>query len=258
MGQPDIPVLTEAEAITFSNSFSVPGVDVIHSSATPNARMKNVLRLIEQITGYATNVLLTGESGTGKEWVARYIHAASPRRDQSFVSVDCGAIPDDELESELFGHEKDAIEGAITSRKGRMEAAAGGTLFLNDVADISLPVQIKLARALEERSFSRIGGDRNLDCDFRLIAATQRDLVQAVGEETFHSELYYKLNVFPIEMPPLRERIDDLTGLVGNILKYCTESGLQAIDLTPGSVRVLTHYDWPGNIRELTDLIERL
>lgn len=258
MRQPGIPVLTEVEAVSSANVFAVPGTDVLCASAVPNARMKNVRRLIEQITGYTTNVLLTGEPGSGKEWVARYLHAASPRRDRNFVPVNCGAIHEDQLESELFGHEKGAIEGAITSRIGRLEAAAGGTLFLHDVADISTPVQIRLARALEERSFRRIGGDRDFACNFRLIAATQRDLEQAVCGGAFHAELYYKLKVFPIEMPPLRERIEDLASLVKNIQKLCAESGMQAIDLTPGSMRILKHYDWPGNIKELTDLIERL
>ncbi len=221
-------------------------------------RMGHVRRMIEQVAGFNTNVLITGESGTGKEWAARYIHALSQRSNQPFVPVNCGAIPPDLLESELFGHEKGAFTGAISARIGRFEAAEGGTLFLDEIGDMSLPMQVKLLRVLQERVYERVGSNRSRSCDVRIIAATHRDLEGAISEGNFREDLYYRLNVFPIELPSLRERIDDMPDLVERIRTRCNDSGLQTVDVTPGAIRVLKHYDWPGNIRELSNLIERL
>ena len=260
MVESNIPVIIDSDPIISSvrPATTVPDASTLYIPTGPSARMKNVRRQIEQIAGFATSVLLTGESGTGKAWVARHIHEASPRRDRVFVTVDCAAVPGNLIESELFGHEKGAFPGAISTRMGRIEAAQGGTLFLNGIADLSLPVQAKLAHVLEHRAFERVGSERSRTCDFRLIAATHRDLEQAVGDDVFREDLYFKLKVYPIEMPPLRERIDDLTDLIERIEQRCAESGLQTMQLTPGAMRVLKHYDWPGNIAELTDLVERL
>jgi sigma-54 specific flagellar transcriptional regulator A len=220
--------------------------------------MANVRRLVEQVAAFNTSVLVTGESGTGKEWVARYIHACSPRRDAAFVPVNCGAIPADLLESELFGHEKGAFTGAISTRIGRFEAAEGGTLFLDEIGDMSLPMQVKLLRVLQERVYERVGSNRSRACDVRIIAATHRNLEASIRSGTFREDLYYRLNVFPIELPPLRDRVDDLPDLVQTILARCAAAGLSPVRLSPGALRILRHYPWPGNIRELSNLMERL
>jgi sigma-54 specific flagellar transcriptional regulator A len=220
--------------------------------------MVHVRRLVEQVAAFTTSVLVTGESGTGKEWIARYIHACSPRRDAAFVPVNCGAIPADLLESELFGHEKGAFTGAISARVGRFEAAEGGTLFLDEIGDMSLPMQVKLLRVLQERVYERVGSNRSRPCDVRIIAATHRNLEAAIRAGQFREDLFYRLNVFPIELPPLRERLDDLPALVATILGRCAGMGLTPARLSPGALRILRHYPWPGNIRELSNLLERL
>jgi sigma-54 specific flagellar transcriptional regulator A len=221
-------------------------------------RMTSVRRLIEQVAGFTTNVLITGESGTGKEWAARYIHQLSPRRDKLFVPVNCGAIPPDLLESELFGHEKGAFTGAISARVGRFEAAEGGTIFLDEIGDMSLGMQVKLLRVLQERVYERVGDNRSRPCDVRIVAAPHRDLEEAIKEGDFREDLFYRLNVFPVELPALRERSDDIDSLVANILSRCAQSDIQPVEILPGAIRVLKQYDWPGNIRELANLIERL
>jgi sigma-54 specific flagellar transcriptional regulator A len=221
-------------------------------------RMAAVRRLIEQVAPFNTNVLITGESGTGKEWVARYIHALSPRHDKAFVPVNCGAIPADLLESELFGHEKGAFTGAISTRVGRFEAAEGGTLFLDEIGDMSLPMQVKLLRVLQERVYERVGSNKSRSCDVRIIAATHRNLEEAIRQNKFREDLFYRLNVFPIELPPLRERKEDLAELVANILDRCRRLGQEPVQMTGGALRILRCYDWPGNIRELANLMERL
>jgi sigma-54 specific flagellar transcriptional regulator A len=260
MGESNIPVLVEVSSAVSPGRSATAFSDahLLYIPTGPSARTINVRRQIEQIAAFTTNVLLTGETGTGKECVARYIHEVSSRRGQSFVTVDCASLPPDLVESELFGHEKGAFPGAISTRKGRIEAAQGGTLFLNEIADLSLPVQAKLERVLEDRTYRRVGAEDTRPCDFRMIAATRRDLEQAVGDGLFREDLYFKLKVYPIEMPPLRERMDELTDLIDRIERGCIESGLQPVQLTSGALRVLRHYDWPGNIAELADLIERL
>ncbi|MDZ4349147.1 MAG: sigma-54 dependent transcriptional regulator [Xanthomonadaceae bacterium] len=215
-------------------------------------------RMIAQVAGFDTTVLVLGESGSGKEVAARAIHAASPRRDGPFVAINCGAIPAELLESELFGHEKGAFTGALTARKGRFEMAQGGTLFLDEIGDMSPPMQVKLLRVLQERSFERVGGNQTIQSDVRVVAATHRNLEQRIEEGLFREDLFYRLNVFPIEMPPLRERASDLPELIAAIGSQLANSGRGRVTLANDAVSMLQHYSWPGNVRELANLIERL
>jgi len=216
-------------------------------------------RMIEQVSPFDTSVLLLGESGTGKEMAARAIHAASPRRLHPFVAINCGAIPSELLESELFGHEKGAFTGAIATRKGRFELAEGGTLFLDEIGDMSLPMQVKLLRVLQERMYERVGSNQTIRCDVRIIAATHRDLDHAIAPGgTFRADLYYRLNVFPIELPPLRERRQDIPDLLAAFSERLAERGHRAPVLTNDACMTLCNYAWPGNVRELGNLVERL
>ncbi len=220
--------------------------------------MREVHRLIEQVAPFDTGVLILGESGTGKEMVARHIHELSGRASQPFVPVNCGAIPADLLESELFGHEKGAFTGALSTRLGRFEFAEGGTLFLDEIGDMSMQMQVKLLRVLQERTFERVGSNRTIRCNVRIIAATHRDLEAAIGANRFREDLYYRLNVFPLQMPPLRERLEDLPVLIDHLLKRQSAAGSQAIRFEPGAIQCLARHRWPGNVRELANLLERL
>ncbi|NOH78913.1 sigma-54-dependent Fis family transcriptional regulator [Vibrio sp. RE86] len=220
--------------------------------------IKDVRHLIEQVSGTEANVLILGESGTGKEVVARNIHYHSARRTGPFVPINCGAIPPDLLESELFGHEKGAFTGAITSRKGRFELAEGGTLFLDEIGDMPMPMQVKLLRVLQERTFERVGGNTTIRVNVRVIAATHRNLETMIDEESFREDLYYRLNVFPIEMPALRDRIEDIPLLLQELMTRMESEGAQPICFTPRAVNSLTEHDWPGNVRELANLVERM
>ncbi|MGY6519226.1 MAG: sigma-54 dependent transcriptional regulator [Lysobacteraceae bacterium] len=215
-------------------------------------------RMIEQVSNFDTTVLILGESGTGKEVAARAIHEQSRRRSGPFVAVNCGAIPADLLESELFGHEKGAFTGALSQRKGRFEMAEGGTLLLDEIGDMSMPMQVKLLRVLQERQFERVGGTATISCDVRVVAATHRDLEKRIENGEFREDLFYRLNVFPIEMPSLHERAEDLPELVAAITASLAEHGRGRVRLAPATVQVLKRYRWPGNVRELTNLIERL
>ncbi|WCE03735.1 sigma-54 dependent transcriptional regulator [Pseudoxanthomonas sp. JBR18] len=215
-------------------------------------------RLIDQVAAFDTTVLILGESGTGKEVAARAIHHQSPRRDGPFVAINCGAIPPDLLESELFGHEKGAFTGALSARKGRFEMAEGGTLLLDEIGDMSLPMQVKLLRVLQERSFERVGGGQTIRCNVRVIAATHRNLEARIGEGHFREDLFYRLNVFPIEMPALRERADDLAALVQTVAAQLARTGRGEVRFTDEALTALRSYEWPGNVRELTNLVERL
>lgn len=215
-------------------------------------------RMIEQVASFDTTVLVLGESGTGKEVVARAIHDQSPRRDGPFVAINCGAIPPDLLESELFGHEKGAFTGALTARKGRFEMAEGGTLLLDEIGDMSLPMQVKLLRVLQERSFERVGGNQTIRCNVRVIAATHRNLEARIADGHFREDLFYRLNVFPIEMPALRERADDLPDLVMTIAAQLSRTGRGEVRFASETLQALRLYAWPGNVRELTNLVERL
>jgi len=218
--------------------------------------IRNVRALIEQVADFDTNVLITGRSGTGKELVARTIHELSDRADMPFVPINCGAIPAGLLESELFGHKKGAFTGAIASRTGRFELAEGGTLFLDEIGDMSVDMQVKLLRVLQERVFEKVGSGISQKCDVRIVAATHRDLPQAVKDGDFREDLFYRLNVFPIEMPPLYKRVSDLPQLLEELfVSHNSEGDLRA---SPAAVSVLANYPWPGNIRELSNLIERL
>ncbi|GAB3093951.1 sigma-54 dependent transcriptional regulator [Lysobacter terrae] len=227
----------------------------------PTGRSPAVLqlnRMIDQVAPHDTTVLVLGESGTGKEVVARAIHDRSTRRDKPFVAINCGAIPPDLLESELFGHEKGAFTGALTQRKGRFEMAEGGTLLLDEIGDMSLPMQVKLLRVLQERCFERVGGNQTMKCDVRVIAATHRNLEARIADGHFREDLFYRLNVFPIDMPALRERSDDLPDLIASITRQLSDGGRGQVSLATDAVRALQHYAWPGNVRELSNLLERL
>jgi len=226
------------------------------SGACP--RIQAINRAILQVAAHESTVLVLGESGTGKEVVARAIHDASPRAARPFVPVNCGAIPTELLESELFGHEKGAFTGAISARQGRFEIASGGTLFLDEIGDMSPVMQVKLLRVLQERVFERLGSNASIRSDVRIVAATHQDLEDAVERGTFRRDLYYRLCVFPIEMPPLRERLDDLEVLVAEIAERHASQGWPHVRLSRAALTVLRGYHWPGNVRELANLIERL
>jgi formate hydrogenlyase transcriptional activator len=220
--------------------------------------LKHVLGLVETVAPSDSTVLLLGETGTGKELIARAIHDRSRRKDRTFVKINCAAIPTGLLESELFGHEKGAFTGAITQKIGRLELADQGTLFLDEVGDIPLEIQPKLLRALQEREFERLGSTRTRKVNVRLIAATNRDLEKMVSAHEFRSDLYYRLNVFPIRIPPLRERGDDIPLLVSYFVEKFAKQMQKKIDSIPPAVmKALRTWEWPGNIRELENLIER-
>lgn len=218
-------------------------------------------RVIEQVTEVCetrATVMLNGESGTGKEVVARAIHFNSPRRNKPFVAINCAAIPETLLESELFGHVKGAFTGALANRVGRFAAADGGTLFLDEIGDMPIAVQAKLLRAVQERSFEPVGGTRSQTVDVRLIAATHRDMRQAVASGEFREDLFYRLNVFPIQLPALRERREDIPILAAHFLATLAEAmGKRVTGFTPAALSAMDGYDWPGNIRELHNCVER-
>ncbi len=220
--------------------------------------IRGVIGLIRQVAEHESTVLILGESGTGKEVVARAVHDLSPRRQRPFVAVNCGAIPAELLESELFGHEKGAFTGAVAARKGRFEIAEGGTLFLDEIGDMSPTMQVKLLRVLQERVFERVGNQVPTRCNVRIIAATHRNLEEAIARSAFREDLFHRLNVFPIEMPPLRERIEDLPLLVRDFIAHNVAEGRGHIELSPRALAALALHRWPGNVRELANLIERL
>jgi transcriptional regulator with GAF, ATPase, and Fis domain len=210
------------------------------------------------VAGTNTTVLITGETGTGKELVARAIHEASPRRERLLVKVNCAAISAGLVESELFGHEKGAFTGAVGKHKGRFELAHGGTLFLDEIGELPLETQVKLLRVLQEREFERVGGTETIRVDVRVIAATNRDLPQLVARRQFREDLYYRLNVFPVALPPLRERADDIPLLVGAFLRrFARQAGKHIDEVAPDAMWRLLAYNWPGNVRELQNVIER-
>lgn len=220
--------------------------------------MRTVRKLIEQVADTEASVLVLGESGTGKEVVARNIHNLSKRASNPFIPINCGAIPGELLESELFGHEKGAFTGAITTRQGRFELADGGTLFLDEIGDMPLAMQVKLLRVLQEHCFERVGSNKSIDVNVRIIAATHRNLEEAIKEGKFREDLFYRLNVFPIEMPPLRDRKADIPLLFNELIARIEHENRPIVHLLPDAMEVLTDYRWPGNIRELANLVERL
>jgi sigma-54 specific flagellar transcriptional regulator A len=215
-------------------------------------------QLMRQVAGYDSTVLVRGESGCGKELVARRIHALSARAKGPFVPVNCGAIPRELLESELFGHEKGAFTGALTTRMGRFELADGGTLFLDEIGDMSFDMQVKLLRVLQERVFERVGSGEQRRANVRIVAATHRDLETRARSGEFREDLFFRLNVFPIVVPSLRERSDDLPALIDDLVRRGTAEGRPSITFTTTALDCLAAYTWPGNVRELENLIERL
>ena len=221
-------------------------------------QIQAVRHLIEQVAPTDANVLVLGESGTGKEVVARNVHFLSNRKDGPFIPVNCGAIPGELLESELFGHEKGAFTGAISSRKGRFELAEGGTLFLDEIGDMPLQMQVKLLRVLQERMYERVGGTKPIKCNVRVIAATHRDLESMIKEGDFREDLYYRLNVFPIDSPALKERKEDIPLLLQELVSRLETSGSTTVKFTEKALSSLMEHDWPGNVRELSNLVERL
>ncbi|MDH4078566.1 MAG: sigma-54 dependent transcriptional regulator [Nitrospira sp.] len=221
--------------------------------------MQQVLEFVQKVADSDSTVMIQGESGTGKELVARMLHFNSQRRDRPLVPVNCGAIPENLLESELFGHEKGAFTGATHARMGRFELAHGGTIFLDEIGEMSLPLQVKLLRVLQEREFERVGGNRTIHVDVRIIAATNQDLEAMVEERRFRQDLFYRLNVIPIVIPPLRERRTDIPLLIDHFLNRFNQSKrTEVVGLDDEALRLLTEYDWPGNIRELENMMERL
>ena len=223
-----------------------------------SAAIESVRRLVAQVAPSEASVLILGESGTGKEVIAHGIHRGSRRAEGPFVPVNCGAIPGELLESELFGHEKGAFTGAISTRQGRFELAGGGTLFLDEIGDMPLPMQVKLLRVLQERRFERVGSNRTQRCDVRVIAATHQDLERRVEAGDFRTDLFYRLNVFPIDVPPLRERVEDIPALVRRFVELMQGEGRGSVAIGDQAMACLMAYRWPGNVRELSNLVERL
>lgn len=220
--------------------------------------LKRVLKEVEKVAPADSSVIITGESGTGKELVARAIHSNSPRKYFPLISVHCGALSESLLESELFGHEKGAFTGAAFNRKGRFEMADGGTIFLDEIGTISAKMQVELLRVLESKTFVRVGGNKEISSDFRVICATNRDLKEMVSNGAFREDLFYRLNVVNINIPPLRERPDDIPGLVNHFIrKYCTSMSREMISIDPAAMKHLESFDFPGNVRELENMIER-
>ena len=220
--------------------------------------IQHVRQMMQQVADTDASVLILGESGTGKEVVARNLHYHSKRRDAPFVPVNCGAIPAELLESELFGHEKGAFTGAITSRAGRFELANGGTLFLDEIGDMPLPMQVKLLRVLQERTFERVGSNKTQSADVRIIAATHKNLESMIEVGAFREDLYYRLNVFPIEMAPLRERVEDIPLLMNELISRMEHEKRGSIRFNSGAIMSLCRHAWPGNVRELANMVERM
>src|SRR5215469_8627346 len=241
--QPDVTAISAAAARFLTGS-------------SPAIREANAL--ICQVAAHDSTVLILGESGTGKEVAARAIHDLSPRRNRPFVAVNCGAIPSELLESELFGHEKGSFTGAISARKGRFEIAEGGTLFLDEIGDMSPTMQVKLLRVLQERVFERVGNHVPTRCNVRIIAATHRNLEDSIARGTFREDLFHRLNVFPIEMPALRSRVEDLPLLVRDLIAANAAEGRGQLQISQRTLGALALCPWTGNVRELANLIERL
>ena len=220
--------------------------------------MRQVFALVEKVAATKATVLITGESGTGKELIARAIHQQSPRAEEPFVAVNCMALTETLLESELFGHEKGAFTGASARRKGRFELADKGTLFLDEVGEIAPSLQVKLLRVLQERTFERVGGNQPISVDVRIVAATNRDLTAAVAQGRFREDLFYRLNVVRVELPPLRQRKEDLPALVAHFVRrYAAQVGRAVLEVSPEAMARIYDYAWPGNVRELENALER-
>ncbi|MFO7817409.1 MAG: sigma-54 interaction domain-containing protein [Thermodesulfobacteriota bacterium] len=218
-----------------------------------------VFQVLAKVAPTDSTVLVTGESGTGKELLVRALHKNSHRANNPFVPVNCGAIPKELLESELFGHEKGAFTHAIKSRAGRFELATGGTIFLDEIGELDLSLQVKILRVLQEREFERVGGSKTIKTDIRIVAATNRDLEDEVKKNNFREDLFYRLNVIPLDLPPLRERDEDILVLANYFLqKFCSEKNREILSLGEETAQILSGYSWPGNIRELENFMERM
>ncbi len=233
-------------------------IHLFRSLVGTSRQVQMVRNMMAQVADKDVTVLIEGESGTGKEVVARNLHYHSDRRDAPFVPVNCGAIPAELLESELFGHEKGAFTGAINARAGRFELAEGGTLFLDEIGDMPLHMQVKILRVLQEKSFERVGGNKSFRTNVRIIAATHRNLEKMIEDGGFREDLYYRLNVFPIEMPSLRERSEDIPLLVNELIKRLESEQRGSIRFSSSAILSLCRHPWPGNVRELANLVERM
>jgi two-component system response regulator PilR (NtrC family) len=221
-------------------------------------KMQRVYELVEKVSQTKANVLITGQSGTGKELVAKAIHYNSVRKDRSFITLNCGAIPENLLESELFGHMKGSFTGAIANKRGLLEMAESGTLFMDEIGELPLPLQVKLLRVIQEREFKRVGGTEDIKVDVRIISASNQDLQQKVAQGVFREDLFYRLNVIQIKLPPLRERKEDITLLTNHFIrKYSAETGKEVEGIAPEALELLLSYDFDGNVRELENIIER-
>ncbi|MGK0498868.1 MAG: sigma-54 specific flagellar transcriptional regulator A [Oceanicoccus sp.] len=233
-------------------------VQLFRSLVGSSRELQKVREMMAQVADKDVTVLITGESGTGKEVVARTLHYNSNRREMPFVPVNCGAIPRELLESELFGHEKGAFTGAVTTRAGRFEMAQGGTLFLDEIGDMPLDMQVKILRVLQERSFERVGGNKTIKTDVRIITATHRHLEEMIREGGFREDLYYRLNVFPIEMPPLRDRVEDIPLLLNELITRLENEKRGSIRFNSAAIMSICRHEWAGNVRELANLVERM
>jgi sigma-54 dependent transcriptional regulator, flagellar regulatory protein len=247
----------EAQSSSKKSSQRRP-VHLFRSLVGTSREIQTVREMMAQVADKDVSVLITGESGTGKEVVARNLHYNSPRRDKPFVPVNCGAIPAELLESELFGHEKGAFTGAINSRAGRFEMAEGGTLFLDEIGDMPLNMQVKILRVLQERCFERVGSNKTQAVDVRIIAATHRNLEQMITDNMFREDLFYRLNVFPIEIPALKDRSEDIPLLINELVSRMESEQRGSIRFNSAAIMSLCQHDWSGNVRELANLVERM
>lgn len=264
------PLSLDKLLITLRNAFQFQELNnqnkILRSEAFKIPQMiggsRQMLKLKEQIATMAplnSWVLITGENGTGKELVARAVHAGSKRRDEPFVAVNCAAIPEELIESELFGHERGSFTGATGMKKGKFDQADGGTLFLDEIADMSLKTQAKVLRILQEQKFERVGGNQTIEVDVRVVAATNKNLIEGIKKGTFREDLYYRLNVIPVVVPALRDRVDDVPALLKFYFEtFAREQGRDPKKISEDALQMLKHYRWPGNVRELRNLVERL
>ena len=244
----------ENQALKEAEAAGLPPEELIFAGEA----MAEVRSLVQDVAGTTATVMISGESGTGKELIARTIHLLSPRRKRSFVPLNCAAIPENLLESELFGHERGAFTGAMQARQGKFELAQGGTIFLDEIGEMPMPLQAKLLRVIQERTFERVGGNKEIRADVRIVAATHRDLAAEVQEKRFREDLFYRLNVFPLRLPPLRERKDALPLLATwFVRRFSRDLGKKPGSIEPEAVKRLKEYAWPGNIRELQNALER-
>ena len=251
--------LLDAAPFDASKATPTQAADRFNHIIGQSKAIRDVFKLVDKVANTDSTVMIYGESGTGKELIARAIHENSHRRDNPLIPVNCGAIPEELLESELFGHEKGAFTSAIRTRIGRFELSDGGTIFLDEIADMSPKLQVKILRVLQEHKIERIGGTKTIEVDIRVITATNKNLRQAMEASRFREDLFYRLNVIPVTVPPLRERRADIPKLAEHFLnKFKQSRGANVKGLTPESMEKLLHYSWPGNIRELENIIERM